>query len=289
MPTTLALIPILMLITAEPPAAVPEGKGAPAPTPKSEPAKPELSKPEPSKPELPKADPGHTLAVSAVAYPHPMISEVLFAVPSAGDSDANRSGKREVSGDEFVELVNPHDRSIDLRGYTLTDGSPTAKTTMRFTFPTFSLPPHAVVVVFNGHDAKIPGPVGDGKSGPAGVNDNFHKAAVFTMRLASSRVSFSNAGDAACLKAPDGKLLQRVRWGKADEKAGGSGFVLDEIAPTSSKGSVQRDGAGKDAVWKSHIEIDSAPFSPGTFAPFETKPATPSLPPATPPSPPVTK
>ncbi len=274
MPTMLAIIPMVVCVIAQPPAAAPDGKGVT--TPKSEPTKPEPTK----------ADPGHTLAPLAVAYPHPLITEVLFAVPTTGESDANKSGKREVSGDEFVELVNPHDRSIELRGYTLTDGSPTAKATMRFTFPAMTLPPHAVVVVFNGHDAKIPGPVGDAKSAPSGVNDNFHKAAVLTMRIPSTRVSFSNAGDAACLKAPDGKPLQRVRWGKADDKAGGIGYILDEIAPTSSKSSVQRDGAARDSVWKSHTEIDSAPFSPGTFAPFDAKPATPAPPPTAPSSPP---
>jgi hypothetical protein len=146
------------------------------------------------------------------------------------------------------------------------------------------LPPRGVVVLFNGHDAKIPGPVGDSKSAPMGVNENFHKAWVFTARVGSSRVSFSNAGDAACLKSPGGTPLQRVRWGKADEKSGGTGFALDEIAPASSKGSVQRDGIGKDAAWRAHQEVDSTPFSPGAFATLEVKataPAAPAKPPAT--------
>ena len=288
----LALIPTIALACSfDPPDAAP-AKDAPKPSAPKD-AAPEKPAAKPAPPPAPaptapaKSDPGHDLAPIAVAFPHPLISEVLYAVPNSGDSDANKDGKREVSGDEFVELVNPHDRSILLRGYTLTDGSPTAKTTLRFTFPAFLLPPHAVVVVFNGHDSKIPGPVGDAKSGPAGTNDHFHHASVFTMRIASTRISFSNAGDAACLRAPDGKLLQRVRWGKADEKAGGTGFILDETAPLTSKGSVQRDGPGKDAAWKGHTEIDSTPFSPGTFAPFETKPATPA--PAATPTTPVVK
>ncbi len=253
------LIPMLMLIAAEPPTASSGGSATPTTAPpKSEPAK---------------SDPGHVAASPAVAYPHPLISEVLFAVPTTGDNDANKSGKREVSGDEFIEIVNPHDRPIDLKGYTLTDGSPTAKTTLKFVFPAMSLPPRGVVVVFNGHDAKIPGPVGDAKAAPVGVNENFHKGIIFTARIASSRVSFSNAGDAACLRSPSGAFIQRVRWGKADEKSGGSGFALDEIAPSSAKGSVQRDGIGRDGAWKSHQEVDSTPFSPGVFAPLEAKAA----------------
>lgn len=259
MQATLTLLPMLMLTATEPPAVAPSGGVAPMA--------------EPAVPEHPKSDPGHTAASPAVAYPHPMISEVLFAVPTTGDNDANKSGKREVSGDEFIEIVNPHDRAIELKGYTLTDGSPTAKTMLKFVFPPMTLPPRGVVVVFNGHDAKIPGPVGDAKSAPSGVNDNFHKCVVFVARVANSRVSFSNAGDAACLKAPSGIPIQRVRWGKADDKTGGTAFVLDEIAPTSSKGSVQRDGIGKDGAWRSHLEADSTPFSPGAFAPLEVKAA----------------
>jgi len=228
-----------------------------------------------------KVDRGHDKPVCAVAFPHPLMTEVLFAVPTGMEGDANKDGKRQVSGDEFVELVNPHDRAIDLRGYTITDGSANTKTQLRFTFPAMLLPAHAIVVVFNGHDSKIPGLVGDAKGAPAGVNDSFSRAAVFSVRVQSSRVSFSNAGDAACLKAPDGKLVQRVRWGKADEKAGGTGFALDELAPVTSKGSVQRDGIGKDAAWKVHSEFDGSAFSPGLFAPLQSQaPATPPPPPA---------
>ena len=283
---TLTLVPMLMLMGSQPSAGAPGGSSAPA----HEPPKSERPSPEQPKPEQTKPEPARTPVSLAVAYPHPMISEVLFAVPTTGETDANKSGKREVSGDEFIEIVNPHDRAIDLRGYTLTDGSPTAKTTLRFVFPAMTLPPRAVVVVFNGRDAKIPGPVGDTKAAPPGVNENFHKGIIFTARVASSRVSFSNAGDAACLRAPDGKPLQRIRWGKADDKAGGTGFVLDEIASTSSKGSVQRDGAGKDGMWKSHVEVDSSPFSPGVFAPHETKSASAASPAtASTPTPPVSK
>jgi hypothetical protein len=234
------------------------------------------------------SDTGHDVAPPACAQPHPLITEVLYAVPSAGEADANKDGKREVSGDEFVELVNPHERSIDLRGYTITDGSPNVKSQVRFTFPSILVPPHGVVVVFNGHDSKIPGPVGDSRHAPSAVNDRFGKAAVFSMHTRSVRISFSNAGDAVCLRAPDGKCLQRIRWGKADEKAGGPGFVIDEIAPVTSKGSVQRDGIGKDASWKAHAEIDSTPFSPGVFACGATVAGATGSPPApatTPPAP----
>ncbi len=226
-----------------------------------------VPKPAALRPETPRP-----AAIPAPAFPHPIITEVLFAVPTGEGGDANKDGKREVSGDEFIELVNPHDRAIDLRGYTLTDGASDAKAALKFTFPAITVPPHGVVVVFNGHDSKIPGPVGDAKHAPASVNDQFAKAAVFSMHIAKTRVSFSNAGDAACLFAPNKNPLQRVRWGKADEKAGGTGFPIDEVAPGTTRGSVQRDGITKDSAWKSHTDIDATPFSPGAFT-FPDPPA----------------
>jgi hypothetical protein len=271
---TLCCTPLLSVTPsarADDPAAPTEPPEQSAPTPVAKPdAKPE--KPAPTKSDL-----GHSAVSPAPAFPHPLLTEVLFAVPTGESGDANKDGKREVSGDEFIELVNPHDRSIDLRGYTLTDAATNPKSLLKFTFPSILIPPHGVVVVFNGHDSKIPAPVGDAKHAPASVNDTFSKAAVFSMHITGSRVSFSNANDAACLFAPDKKPLQRVRWGKADEKSGGTNFILDEIAPTTSKGSVQRDGLTKEAAWKVHTEIDATPFSPGAFpfpAPTAPQPAT---------------
>jgi hypothetical protein len=58
-----------------------------------------------------------------VAFPHPLVTEVLFNVPRGEEGDANGDGKRSATGDEFVELVNPHDRPISLKGYRLIDGT----------------------------------------------------------------------------------------------------------------------------------------------------------------------
>lgn len=59
---------------------------------------------------------------AAVAFPHPLITEILYAVPSGDEGDADQSGQRDAIGDEFVEIVNPHDKPIELEGYRLTDG-----------------------------------------------------------------------------------------------------------------------------------------------------------------------
>ena len=131
----LALLPAISLCCSFDPPDAPPAKPAPKDAAPEKPAAKPVPQPAPPAGAPTKADPHHGLAPLAVSFPHPLITEVLYAVPTSGDSDPNRDGKREVSGDEFIEFVNPHDRAIELRGYTLTDGSPTAKTTLRFTFP----------------------------------------------------------------------------------------------------------------------------------------------------------
>lgn len=218
----------------------------------------------PDRKEPVRAEPTPAKPVVAVPWPHPLVTEVLFAVPTGEEGDANKDGVRDATGDEFVEIINPHERAIELRGYTIMDGSTNPKTRLQFTFPAMTLPPKGVVVLFNGSKSRITGPVGDPKVAPSGVNQNF-KAAVFNMKLSSSRQGFSNTGDACVLKAPDGKLIQRVRWGKADEKTGGSSFLLDETAPSTSKSSVERDSIYKESMWSVHIDKANEAFSPGTF------------------------
>lgn len=56
-----------------------------------------------------------------VPFPHPLISEILAAVPSGPQGDASGDGTRQAIGDEFIELFNPHDKPIQLKGYTLVD------------------------------------------------------------------------------------------------------------------------------------------------------------------------
>ena len=71
---------------------------------------------------LPFAIAGNAIGQSnSVPAPHPMITEVLASVPSGPRGDANGDGLRDAIGDEFIELVNPHDKPIQLKGYMLVD------------------------------------------------------------------------------------------------------------------------------------------------------------------------
>lgn len=249
---------------------------APAETPPPSPpaAAPQPARPaDPAKPESPAPAAAAPPATPAVVWPHPLISEVLYAVPTGPEGDASGDGIRDVSGDEFIELYNPHARPIQLRGYALADtagraprGSSGGGTGPKFVFPAFDLPAGGVVVVFNGRNTTLPGPVGDARQAPTGPNERFGGGLVFNMKQTSQRASLSNTFDSVCLIAPDGTPVHRVRWGKPKDGAAepaGPAALLEETAPTVSKCGVVRDGAAPGSVWRPHLELGGVAFSPG--------------------------
>jgi hypothetical protein len=227
---------------------------------------------------------------------HPLITEVLYAVPKE-HGDADQDGMRSATGDEFIELVNPHDKPINLKGYTLSNGkspetskpTPTPAPTpekadkgkekkkdttapghrpeesrIHFTFPELTLQPGEVVVVFNGYESHTPGPVGDSKAAAA-KNEKFHNAYVFSMHVTSQYMSLANAGDCVLLCDPEGKGVECVTWGESDRKPEKAAAVTHK-AP-DSRGSVQRTSISGEFV--KHQELP-APFgdlacSPGWF------------------------
>lgn len=238
--------------------------------------KPATSAPAPADPAPAPSDVTPLVVAAAVPFPHPLITEVLYAVPSGPAGDANRDGRREVAGDEFIELINPHDRPIQLFGYALTDSQEPGKGQLKFTFPALELAPGGVVVVFNGHASTFAGPVGDGKSPPVATDPAFGGAWVFTMRNASGKVALGNSGDHVLLTAPDGTRVQRVWWSEtpvapsAPEStvppgAGKPPPIVEDAAPAVQRCSVQRDGILPTGRFVSHQDAEHAPFSPGVF------------------------
>lgn len=257
-----------------------------------------------------------------VTFPHPLITEVLYGVPTGDEGDADKDGERSATGDEFVELYNPHDRPIQLKGYTVCDGTPQEaydkksssgkgsngkskgspgrgkadnkpdkksekdansdanpsgkqdgpKTSLRFVFPDFELKPGEVVVLFNGHEQMIPGPVGTRDRAPASKNERFGNAWVFTMGVESRFVAFNNKGDCVAINDPSGTTIEVVTWGKPNKEPP-SASQLTEKAP-EAKGSVQRAGLASRLV--EHEEMTWSKgggrelFSPGVFDPSFT-------------------
>lgn len=221
----------------------------------------------------------------AVPFPHPIISEVLYAVPAGMEGDADRNGTRDAAADEFVEVFNPHGRAIDLAGYVLTDGTE-GDSRFRFVFPSVRLEPGAVAVVFNGHDGGPPVAKGAGAPGTVARHELFHDAWVMAARPDRRGVAFANEGDLVLLTSPQGVAVHRVAWGSmARADASRAAAMLDEVVPPVRAGSVQRRGVGKEDRWAEHRTLTtptaSALFSPGWYVPAPAPASTTGAPGAT--------
>jgi hypothetical protein len=216
---------------------------------------------------LPAAQPAAQPGAQHAARLHPTMTEVLYAVPREGD--ANKDGVRSATGDEFIELVNPHSVPINLKGYQLRDArtGPGGERTssengFRFTFPDLVLKPGEVVVVFNGFESSIPGPVGT-REAAAPKNPSFNNAYVFTALVQSKYVAFANDGDCVTLYSPDATAIECVYWGAKQQP---DPAAVQHKAP-ESRGSVQR--ASVKGEFLPHQSLPGPagdlPFSPGVF------------------------
>ncbi len=232
-----------------------------------------------------------------VPFPHPVITEVLYAVPTGPEGDANADGVRSATGDEFIELINPHDKPIRLKGYVLTDGKnlraakrPASKNPakpgaphtkpekpaktpsppgagepvagdddarIRFVFPDIELKPGQVVVVFNGYRGEGDTPAGEPKPEPPKDENGPIR---LSMDMRSPFVALANTGDCVLLTDPAGEPVECVSWG-AKTKPPEDVAPLMETAP-QAKGSVVRVGLTRGFV--SHMDRFGALFSPGT-------------------------
>ena len=198
-----------------------------------------------------------------------MITEVLYNVPTV-EGDANADGTRQVAGDEFVEIVNPHDRPIRLGGYTIRDRNAPDQGQLKFTFPEMTLRPGEVAVVFNGHDQSWKAPAGTEKQAPTGPHPRFDGAYVLTMQNKESRTALANGGDYVLLSAPTGERVHLVWWGRFDEELPEAALV--EQATDIGRGSAAREDVGADLV--AHTSLLELPCSPGRF-PHTAPPAAP--------------
>ena len=223
-----------------------------------------------------------------VPFPHPVITEVFYAVPPGADAD--RDGEADSTGDEFVEIMNPHDRAIDLGGYAIVDRQgldelPKAgvngrrkdtkgggrKVGVTFVFPGLRLEPGEIAVVFNGYKAHTPGPVGVSAQA-AGKSDEFHGAYVFSMKNTAKTRSFANAGDFAALVSPRDEVVDCVTWGETkegEETPAPEGALRSARAPRIKACSVQRQEANGPLL--AHTEIDGRACSPGEIPAVEQR------------------
>lgn len=194
-----------------------------------------------------------------VVFPHPLITEILAAVPKDG-GDANMDGTRDSAGDEFVELMNPHDEEIELTGYTLSDRNAGGQGAVEFTFPEFTLEPGEIVVVFNGHGMSRSADVGTPMAAPKEKHAKLGTW-VFSMEITSEFAGFSNKGDWVLLASPSGKPVHVVSWGSFKEELPRDEELVAETQIEGGQGSLCRYMVGGPMV--GHTALNGRLMSPG--------------------------
>lgn len=211
---------------------------------------------------------GVACAQPSTPYPHPLITEVLYAPPPEGE-DPSGDGRRDSVGDEFVEIVNPLGEPLELTGYVICDATgwhdPGSSRAFRFTFPFFRLPAGGVAVVFNGNRTLPAEPFGTQSSAPSSASAAFGGAWVFTAHNTSRSRGFANDDEFVALVAPDGTAVDVVAWGEPE--GGLPAGALRAVTVSAGLGSsVQRARAELDPM--PHTVIDGAAFSPGRVPPI---------------------
>ena len=196
---------------------------------------------------------------SKVVFPHPLITEVLAIVPR-DSGDANMDGKRDAAGDEFVELMNPHEEPIELEGYRLSDRNLGGSGAVEFVFPSFRLEPGEIVVVFNGYGMSSEVGVGTRASAPSERHPKLGTW-VFSMEIKSEFASFSNKGDWVLLTSPSGKPVHVISWGEFKEELPADEELVAERVEEGGQGSFCRYLFGGPMV--GHTALDGRLFSPG--------------------------
>ena len=201
-----------------------------------------------------------------VRFPHPLITEILAVVPTGDEGDANGDGARDATADEFVELMNPHNKPIRLGGYTISDRNAGGRSGIEFTFPPLTLKPGEVVVVFNGGGTAFAAHVGSAR-GRARQKDAAFGAWVFGMEYSGRFRGFANKGDWVLLSDPDGRPVHVVSWGEFEERLPtGKSLVRERPEDDgggggSGGGSLCRRLVGGPMV--GHRALDGELFSPG--------------------------
>ncbi|MFB6264958.1 MAG: hypothetical protein ABEL76_15245 [Bradymonadaceae bacterium] len=119
------------------------------------------------------------------------INEVLIDVPSSPAGDANGNGRREPSGDEFVELVNTSGHTLDMEGVAVrVDGEPVVP------FRGTCMDPSGVRLVFG--------------NGTAGSGSRFGPNV--GVRGTSSSLELSNTGGEMTIRGADGAHIAGTSW-----------------------------------------------------------------------------
>jgi hypothetical protein len=203
-----------------------------------------------------------------------VINEVMFDPPLDLAGDANKDGVRDLAQDDFVEIVNKTDRTLNLANCYLEDiASSDGKQRKFFTFPAGALlPPNSAAVVFGGWQSGKTDELADTNK----PHPNFGGAYIYTF---SAKDGLITTARKIVLKAPDETVLDEFEYGTNSENCP-SGSV---------RGSLNRYLELEFGTCRRHAGLYGTKllFSPGTWSdgrPFSEPPPEPP-----PPPPPVPK
>ena len=122
------------------------------------------------------------------------LNEVLVNVPGGDEGDANGDGVRDAYDDEFVEIVNRTEHTLDITGVGVRNGS-----AEKFVFgPTCLAPQQAAIIFGGGQPAQRP---------------------EMLVRVASSRFAFGNGGGSIVLAGSGGEILGAINYDSAPAEA----------------------------------------------------------------------
>ncbi|HWT02842.1 MAG TPA: lamin tail domain-containing protein [Pyrinomonadaceae bacterium] len=182
------------------------------------------------------------------------INEILTDPPDGLVGDANRDGVRDSTDDEFVELVNALNTSVDLSGWTIRTRSLTGSTeTVRHTFDAgTTLPAGQAIVIFGGGTINAADPA-------------FGGAQVIT--TSTSGLSLTNSGLHVIVRDAGGNVVAQLTYGSGAGLNGDSNQSLTRSP----------DITGDFALHTTAANADGRRFSPGTRldgTPFGSPPIT---------------
>ena len=155
-----------------------------------------------------------------------VIHEALMSVPPGIEGDANADGVRDAYDDEFIEVLNVTNDTLNIKGVRVGVG-----TRVKWTFEDICLKPTQAIVLFGG---------------PKGTPPRSRDEVLYV--TTSTRLAMSNQSGTLWLRDEQNTLLFRVDYDdpKAVSYTLWPQFIGDRFVP--------------------HTSIDDAPFSPGRCA-----------------------
>jgi hypothetical protein len=194
-----------------------------------------------SKPDVtPDTAPDSTPTARAPKKGDLVINEVLADPDTdAIKGDANKDGKRDSQDDEFIEIVNVSNATLTMKDAEIVIEDSNQKQTRFFLFPTLSLKPRGVVVVFGGGNvSKVT------QCNPI----------VYTAR--SGAPALSNSGRTIILKDSAGGVLSSLKYTKGSTSTcPGDQNQSVNLSPELKEGT---------CIVHSKLSTSKALFSPGT-------------------------